>query len=335
MIELSICIPTYNFGAFIAETLDSILPQCSPSVEVIVLDSGSTDKTADVVRARQKDYPRLIYVYQHCRGGIDRDIEKVVDLAQGRYCWLISADDVMLSCAIDIVLGAIKSKDDVYLCEHDICSLAMKPVCDYPIFTKTTKPRVFDLGDSVQRQEYFRTARTSEAFFSFLSTPIFNKSHWDTVTVPNSFYGSCWIVAGHLLSQVPKGFKVNYLGKKLLHKRAGNDSFSVGGVVNRCRIAIEAFQLISHHIFGEHSVEAFHIRRALQQDIPLRFLLSAKHLAAIDPARENIKVLDRIVEMHYADRNIGNWLKRSLYHAAHPIALKLAYRIKNMNKNCA
>jgi len=47
--RLSICIPTYNFGRFIGETLDSILPQATEDVEVTVVDGASTDNTADIV----------------------------------------------------------------------------------------------------------------------------------------------------------------------------------------------------------------------------------------------------------------------------------------------
>src|SRR5436189_130716 len=104
MMQLSICIPTYNFGKFIGQTLDSILPQVCSGVEVIVLDGGSIDDTADIVSIRRREYPMLTYHHQDFRGGIDRDIEKVVSLAQGQYCWLFSADDIMLPGAVDKIL---------------------------------------------------------------------------------------------------------------------------------------------------------------------------------------------------------------------------------------
>jgi len=328
MIALSICIPTYNFGKFIGQTLDSLLPQVSTDVEVVILDGGSTDDTADVVANRQHNHPELTYYRQDFRGGIDRDIEKVVDLAKGEYCWLFSADDIMLPGAIDKVLAAIKSNNDVYLCEHVLCTLEMEPIKEHPPFNGIAHPKLFDLGDVSQRKDYFCSARTSEAFFSFMSGPIFKKKVWDSVSVPESFRDTCWIVAGHLLSAISRGMTVNYLGEKLIYKRGENDSFSDRGIVNRFRISIESFQYVANVVFGERSEEAFHIRRVVRDELMLRYLLLAKLMTVVNPEGEDIKVLNRIVKMHYADLGLGNWMKHELYRIAPTGILKIIYWFK-------
>lgn len=326
---MSICIPTYNFGEFIGQTLDSLLPQLIPDVEVIVLDGGSQDDTANVVAARQRNYPQLTYYRQSFRGGIDRDIEKVVSLAQGQYCWLFSADDIMWPGAINKVLEAIRSNYDIYLCEHDLCNLKMEPISKYPPpFNNISHPRLFSLGDASQRMEYFRSAKTSEAFFSFLAGPIFRKTIWDRADIPESFRDTCWIVAGHLLSMIPRGVTVQYLGEILLSKREGNDSFSNGSMVNRLRISIESFQHIANVVYGEHSEEAFHIRRVLQRDVPFRALLWSRLKAAERPEREDINILDRIVKMHYADPSVGNWIRYVSYKTLPLLSLKAVYQFK-------
>lgn len=50
MYEVSVVIPAYNRGALIAETLASILAQTHSPTEILVVDDGSTDNTADVVK---------------------------------------------------------------------------------------------------------------------------------------------------------------------------------------------------------------------------------------------------------------------------------------------
>jgi abequosyltransferase len=60
-ISLSICIPTYNFGKFIGQTLESIIPNLTEAVEVVILDGGSTDDTADVVAQKQRNFPQIQY----------------------------------------------------------------------------------------------------------------------------------------------------------------------------------------------------------------------------------------------------------------------------------
>jgi glycosyltransferase involved in cell wall biosynthesis len=57
---LSICIATYNRADYIGETLDSIIPQLTDNVELLVVDGASTDNTEDVVRTYTD--PRIRYV---------------------------------------------------------------------------------------------------------------------------------------------------------------------------------------------------------------------------------------------------------------------------------
>jgi abequosyltransferase len=330
MIRLSICIPTYNFGKFIGETLDSILPQLSAEVEVIILDGGSVDNTATEVAAKKEKCNSIAYHLQDYRGGIDRDIEKVVSLARGQYCWLFSADDIMQPDSIPKILEAIKTNYDVYLCEHLLCDFNMRPLREYPPLHSVLTPRLFDFSDENQRQTYFRLARTSEAFFSFMSSPVFKRTVWDAAKIPESFRGTCWIVAGHLLSMASNEFTIYYLAEKLLKKRGDNDSFADQGMVNRSRIAIEMFQHVSNTIFGEQSQEAFHIRRVLQQDIPLSYLMLAKLATAENPALEDIALLNRITKMHYSDKTLNNLGKHALYKATPTPLVKFVYWLKTL-----
>ena len=47
--RLSICIATLNRGAFIGETLDTIVPQLRDDVELVIVDGASKDNTGEVV----------------------------------------------------------------------------------------------------------------------------------------------------------------------------------------------------------------------------------------------------------------------------------------------
>jgi abequosyltransferase len=307
MIQLSICIPTYNFGKFIGQTLDSILPNLRDGVEVVILDGGSTDDTAVIVEKRQREFPQIKYHRQEFRGGIDRDIAKVVNLANGKYCWLFSADDIMMSNAVDKVINSIQSNVDVYLCEQTLCNYEMQPMKEHPIFYNITSPETFYLGDAVQRQRYFSEARTSEAFFSFLSGPIFRRDVWERANgIPESFYDTCWGLAGRLLSLVPYGLVVYYLGERLLYKRGGNDSFRDQGVVKRLQISVEGFAHIAESIFGKNSQEAFHIRRVIRNEWPLRTLLSIKLLTATFPQQEDIGLLKTLAAKQYLNSGLLN-----------------------------
>lgn len=328
---LSICIPTYNFGKFLGQTLDSIIPNLTEGVEVVILDGGSTDDTHHVVAQRQRDFPQIRYHRQEFRGGIDRDIAKVISLARGEYCWLFSADDIMMSGAVDKMLTHIQSPCDIYLCEHTLCDYDMHPMKRHPIFNHIHAPEIFDLGNALQRQRYFREARTSEAFFSFLSGPIFRRAIWEKAKgIPESFYETCWALAGRLLSLVPDGLIIHYLGESLIYKRSGNDSFLEHGVVNRLRITVEGFAHISETIFGKDSYENYQIRRVLRNERTLRHLLGIKLIVAASNQKDKMAALDQIVSKHYSNVGIANMCKYEIFRMMPVPFLKLGLLLRKI-----
>lgn len=105
-VRLSICIATLNRAAFIGETLESIVSQITPEVELVVVDGASTDNTEAVVRSFAARCPRLRYVRLEKKGGVDQDYCKAVELAQGDYCWLFTDDDLLKPGAVAAVLEA-------------------------------------------------------------------------------------------------------------------------------------------------------------------------------------------------------------------------------------
>ncbi len=125
--RLSFCIPTYSFGEFIGETLESIITQAGDEVEIVVGDGASTDNTEEVVRSYQSSSPKLFYYKFGKKGGVDLDLAKTVELSRGDYCWLMSSDDVLKPGAIQRVLNEIKLGQDVYLCNRTVCDRDLRP----------------------------------------------------------------------------------------------------------------------------------------------------------------------------------------------------------------
>ncbi len=104
---LSICIATYNRADYIGETLDSIIPQLTDDVELLVVDGASTDNTEEVLRTYVKKCNRIRYVRLAKKGGVDQDYDKSVELAQGEMCWLFTDDDLLKPGAVPAVKAAI------------------------------------------------------------------------------------------------------------------------------------------------------------------------------------------------------------------------------------
>ena len=79
-VRLLFCMPTHNYSRFIGAVLESVLSQMEIGVEIVVLDSGSTDDTQDVVEGSASSWPAVRYIRRNSRGGIDRDLASSVEL---------------------------------------------------------------------------------------------------------------------------------------------------------------------------------------------------------------------------------------------------------------
>ena len=90
--QVSVCIPTYNSQAFVAETIESILGQDHPSFELVIADHGSTDATAEILGRYAHD-SRVRVVLGRPGGGAQANWNRVTDLARGEYVKLVCADD--------------------------------------------------------------------------------------------------------------------------------------------------------------------------------------------------------------------------------------------------
>ncbi len=89
--RVSIVIPNYNHGDYLSQAIESALAQTYPQVEVIVVDDGSTDHSAQVL-ARYADRVRCIHQEN---AGLSAARNTGLDLARGDYVALLDADDML------------------------------------------------------------------------------------------------------------------------------------------------------------------------------------------------------------------------------------------------
>ncbi|HUP77125.1 MAG TPA: glycosyltransferase family 2 protein, partial [Pirellula sp.] len=257
--DLSICIPSKNFGEFIGQTLRSIIDQAEDGLEIVVLDGGSTDNTEHVLREYASEFPALRFVRQERAMGLDRDLAAAVDLAKGRYCWLMSADDVLKRGAIQRIMQEIKLGLDTYVVNRTDCTRELVPVRERYWLRPSIEDRVFDFNDRSQILDYFSSARSIGALFSYVSSIIVRRESWKSMTIEDRALGTNYQHVLRLFCLLMKDGKHKYIRDSLVYCRGQNDSFlSKGdaGLAGRFMIDINGYHLLGEALFPDAEMRA-------------------------------------------------------------------------------
>ncbi len=92
MDTVSVIMPTYNCGSYIAAAILSVMEQTYPQWELIIVDDASTDDTATMVRPFLTD-PRIRYIPFETNRGAASARSEALALARGRFIAFLDSDD--------------------------------------------------------------------------------------------------------------------------------------------------------------------------------------------------------------------------------------------------
>lgn len=91
---VSVVVPVYNVRPYLAECLTSVLSQTLTDLELICVDDGSTDGSAEILTTLDPDDPRIIVLRQE-NHGLSQARNTGVAAASGRYLYLLDSDDAI------------------------------------------------------------------------------------------------------------------------------------------------------------------------------------------------------------------------------------------------
>lgn len=147
---VSIITPAYNAELFIAEAIESVLAQSYTAWELLVIDDGSTDSTATIVKSF--DDPRILFIQQE-NGGVSSARNKGLELANGTYITFLDADDVLPRDSLKSRVEYLENNPDIDIVDGSIIVKDMemkKIVREYqPYYNGLLLPRLTALDDKV------------------------------------------------------------------------------------------------------------------------------------------------------------------------------------------
>ncbi|MEB5933436.1 glycosyltransferase [Pseudomonas mosselii] len=109
---LSVVIPTYNYGRYLAQCVQSVLDQGVDDIEILVLDNASSDDTPGVMAAFAAN-PKVRYIRNRYNYGPGHNWRNGLRIAQGRYFTFLSADDYLNPGHLSRLLPTLESNPHV------------------------------------------------------------------------------------------------------------------------------------------------------------------------------------------------------------------------------
>jgi glycosyltransferase involved in cell wall biosynthesis len=107
--SITVALATYNGERHIRKALDSIVGQTLPAAEVLVLDDGSTDATADIVRG----FGSAVRLVQQANTGVARAFNRLFEMAEGDFVALAADDDIWLPDKLQNQAGVLAAHPEV------------------------------------------------------------------------------------------------------------------------------------------------------------------------------------------------------------------------------
>ena len=109
---VSVIIPVYNAEKYILETIRSVIKQTYANIEIIVIDDGSTDSSAELIQHISQTESRLKYHYQTNKG-VSSARNYGIKKAKGDYLFFLDSDDVWLPQNIELKINTLKKNETI------------------------------------------------------------------------------------------------------------------------------------------------------------------------------------------------------------------------------
>ena len=152
-IELSVIVPVYNVENHLKNCINSLLESCGDGCEIILVDDGSTDSSAEICGAFRSRYGNISVIRKQ-NGGLASARNAGINAAKGEYITFVDSDDAVGPDFYSIVSEQIRSGGDIFV---------FPMIIDY---TETGEKRTQELENlkSASPKEAVRALERHEAF---------------------------------------------------------------------------------------------------------------------------------------------------------------------------
>ncbi len=110
-IKVSVIVPVYNTEKYLKECLDSLVNQTLEDIQIVIVDDGSTDSSADIIAEYKEKYPQKITAIRQENGGQGKARNVAFGYCEGEYIGFLDSDDYAKLEMFEKMYVAAKSED--------------------------------------------------------------------------------------------------------------------------------------------------------------------------------------------------------------------------------
>lgn len=112
--KVSVLMPAYNSEKYIAEAIESILNQTFKDFEFIIINDGSKDNTAKIVKSFAKQDKRIKFIDNKKNQGVAKTRNQLLNLASGEYIAYQDSDDISLPQRLKVQVEFLDKHSDIF-----------------------------------------------------------------------------------------------------------------------------------------------------------------------------------------------------------------------------
>lgn len=213
--NISIIIPVYKVEKYIEECLDSIFPQLPHSVEIIIINDGSPDRSVDIIKSRYKDWldkDQVVLLEQNNAGpGAARN--SGLSVARGEYIGFLDSDDVLLENYFKVLVEVLKTY------KVDIIEFGFKRFHEHSDLQKVSYHPLYTFEGLHQIEEVRNEIFSVGTWFP--STRVYKKEIFGKIRFPVGVFYEDLMTIPHIYFQ---DYSVYFIDQPLIGYRFNPDS---------------------------------------------------------------------------------------------------------------
>lgn len=318
---LTIAVPAYNAAKFLPRSLEPFteLDQAAKeSLEVIIVNDGSKDNTAEIAQQYVDKYPEMFKVVNKENGGHGSGVNYGMQHGVGMYYYVLDADDWLNPQALTLTLDKLKAMRKAFL-QDSSSPLPDLLLVDYTYENIEEGKNRISLKKQVPVEKFFQFHESksfTQGTYLTMHSMIYRRQilHDASLVLPEH----CFYV-DNLLAYIPLPYcrQIYYLPVELYHYEVGRDDQSVNenNFIKRIDQQIRVTKLLTqaYHLYSDlPGKENQKIRQYLLHYLAAMYTVSVVHLIMIDTPESKEKIRNLWHFLQTFDKKMYAAVRRSL-----------------------